>query len=162
MIRWVDGIFYQFSNSPNHGKLILIWEIWGLWWHPWKPDLNTSNLPVALFQKLEYVIENCFRFLIFEDTSKNPSKCSIPMPNGYHQWLRTEVLPPESVLRVWKGHSRSISGQILSLLGSLWPSWGSCGSPLGRLGLSWCIFWARPSPGGDWIVFGGGQSSQVW
>ena len=105
------------------------------------------------------MIERCFRFLIFEHTSKNPSKCSIPMPNGYHQWLRTEVLPLESVLRVWKGHSRSISGLILSLLGSLWPSWGSCGSPLG---LSWCIFWARPGPGGDWIGFGGGQSSQVW
>ena len=31
MIRWVDRDFYQFSNSPNHDKLILIWEIWGLW-----------------------------------------------------------------------------------------------------------------------------------
>ena len=99
---------------------------------------------------------------MFEHPSEKPSKCSIPKPNGYHQWLRTEVLPLESVLRVWKGHSRSISGLILSLLGSLWPSWGSCGSPLGRLGLSWCIFWARPWPGGDWIGFGGGQSSQVW
>ena len=24
------------------------------------------------------------------------------------------------------------------------------------------LFWARPGPGGDWIGFGGGQSSQVW
>ncbi len=31
MIRWVDRIFYQFSNSPNHDKLTVIWEIWGLW-----------------------------------------------------------------------------------------------------------------------------------
>ncbi len=31
MIRWVDRIFYKFSNSPNHDKLIFIWEIWRLW-----------------------------------------------------------------------------------------------------------------------------------
>ncbi len=37
---------------------------------------------------------------VFEHTSKSPSKCSIPKPNGYHQWIRAEVLPLESVLQV--------------------------------------------------------------
>ena len=58
---------------------------------------------MALFQKLEYVTENCFRFLMFEHTNGNPSKYGIPMPNGYHQWIRVEVLPLESVLQIWKG-----------------------------------------------------------
>ena len=55
---------------------------------------NTSNLPVALFQKLEYVTENRFVLLIFEPTGKIPSKCSIPRSNGHHEWIRVEVLPP--------------------------------------------------------------------
>ncbi len=71
--------------------------------HIWKLDPNTSNLPVALFQKLEYVTENCFELLIFEHTSKNPSKYCILGPNGYHQWIRAEVLPLESALLAWKG-----------------------------------------------------------
>ena len=71
--------------------------------HIWKLDLNTSNLPVALFQKLEHVSNNCFGLLIVEHPSYFLPKCSIPKPNGYHQWIRVEVLPLESVLQVWKG-----------------------------------------------------------
>ena len=118
ILREVDRDFYKLSNTLNPGVLPFVWEIWRIWHHIWKLPPNTSKLPVAFFQKLEYVTENCFGLLIFVHTNKNPSKCSIPMPNGYHQWLRTEVLPLESVLRVWKGHSRSISGLILSLF--LW------------------------------------------
>ena len=58
---------------------------------------------MALFQKLEYVSENLIELLIFEHPSEKPSKCSIPKPNGYHQWIRAEALPLESVLQVWKG-----------------------------------------------------------
>ncbi len=61
------------------------------------------------------VTEKCFGLLIFQHTSKNHSKCSIPKSSGHHEWIRVEVLPLESVLRVWKGHSRSISGLMLSL-----------------------------------------------
>ncbi len=117
ILREVDSDLHQFSNTLNPGILFLF-EIWRIWHHIWKLPPNTSKLPVALFQQLEYVTENCFGLLIFEHTGKNPSKCSIPRSSGYHEWIRVEVLPLESVLRVWKGHSRSISGLILSL--SLW------------------------------------------
>ena len=89
-----------------------------MWQNKWTLDLNTSNLPVAFSQTLEYVTENCFRLLIFDHTSKNPSKLSIPRSSGHHEWIRVEVLPLESVLGVWEGQSRSISGRILSLV--LW------------------------------------------
>ena len=62
-----------------------------------------GNLPVALFQKLDYVSENLIELLFFEHPSKKPSKCSIPKPNGYHQWIQAEVLPLASAQQVWKG-----------------------------------------------------------
>ena len=41
------------------------------------------------------------------------------------------------------GKSRQISAHIGKYrpLGSLWPSWGTCGIPLGHLGLPWGVFW---------------------
>ncbi len=60
-------------------------------------DVVTSN------HKPGHVSENYFGLSIFEHRSETPSKYGIPKPNGYHQWIRAEALPLESVLQVWKG-----------------------------------------------------------
>ena len=74
------------------------------------------------------------------DRSSTPGKCSPGMERSFQVHFRSDFV---------------IIGVALAVLGQLWEPFGAPRAVLVHL-------LARPWPGGDWIDFGGGQSSQVW